>query len=129
MSFHRHPSFFPVVLVLLTVLLGGFMVYTFRGRSAPPPEEPVVSQEDYRADVRAALAPVIVPDGSDRAGNVNRAIADLLALRVPGADTDAHLEFVSSLYRMREGLDGDPDALREGQVRFDAAVDAHPWVR
>ncbi len=132
MAIHKHPSFFPAVLVLLTVVLGVVVYASVRSKPAvsPAAELPsAVNVESYRASVRAALAPVLVPDGKDRAGDVSRAIDALLPLRVPPADMQAHLELVGGLSQIRTGLKGDAAALKAGQARLDAAVAAFPWVR
>lgn len=131
MTFHRHPSFFPLVLIALTLALGFFMFSYVRTNetSINAPAIVTVDPDAYRTAVRTALAPVLVPDGKDRAGDVVRAIDALLRLRVPTRDMQAHLEFVGSLSQIRDGLKGDTNALKEGQARFDAAVAASPWVR
>ncbi len=131
MSFHKHPSFFPIVLIALTVGLGAFMFSTISkdGSVAVEQGSGTVDQEAYRAAVRAALAPVLVPDGKDRAGDVARAIDALLPLRVPPADMKAHLELVGGLSQIRDGLKGNAESLKAGQTRLDTAVAAFPWVR
>lgn len=131
MTFHKHPSFFPIVLIALTLALGAFMFTTVNKEgTAPTPAEVVsVNPEDYRTAVRTALAPVLVPDGKDRTGDVTRALDALLPLRVPTADMKAHLELVGSLSQIRDGLKGNAESLKAGQTRLDTAVAAFPWVR
>lgn len=132
MAIHKHPSFFPVVLAVLTVALGAVIytsVHSGGNATVPATETTAVDPDQYRAAVRAALAPVLVPDGKDRAGDVTRAIDALLPLRVPTADMKAHLELVGGLSQVRAGLTGDTAALKAGQARLDTAVAAFPWVR
>lgn len=131
MMIHRHPSFFPAVLAVLTVSLGAFMFFVVRHSVSPdaPAPTPVVSQEGYRSALRAALAPVITPAGGNRASVVAQALSTLLALHVPATDLEAHLSFARALSRLNDGLKGDAAALKDGQAQFDAAVAANPWVR
>lgn len=130
MNIHKHPSFFPIVLIALTLGLGAFMFSTVQQESASDvPDTVIVNADDYRTAVRTAMAPVLVPDGKDRAGDVTRAIDALLPLRVPTTDMKAHLELVGGLSQIREGLKGNAEALKAGQARLDTAVAAFPWVR
>ncbi len=129
MMIHRHPSFLPAVLVLLTIGLGAWMFWSFRAPAVAPAPVSAASEAGYRTALRQAVGPVLDSAARDRAARVGKALSDVLALRVPADDMSIHLAFARALSRLSDGYKGDAAALQDGQDLLDAAVAANPWVR
>jgi len=124
------------MVIALTLVLGGFIFFTLQQRLAlrlsfeRDSDVALIAptEEAYRAQAKAALAPVLASDEKNRAAAADLALTTLLSLRVPATDTAAHLAFARALNRLRDGLKGDKTRLKDGQAQLDAAVQAYPWI-
>lgn len=139
---HRHPSFFPLVLGVLTVILVAFMIFAFSDRDREAPSVPItqervepVSEDAYRERMKELFVGF---DGRYEAaeGDVARLVLvedelrDLLAVKkIPAVFKDLHLELAFSLNLLRDGLRGSAEALVEGRTRLRAAIDGQEWLR
>ncbi len=128
--YHRH-SFFPLVVMLLTLLLGAVMAFALLPRETPTqvvPEETVVDAEAYR-DSLAGIVRGFRSDFSqavDDAGRKDigaRALQAMLNLRVPAQYKSLHLAlavFMSSV----ESDTAQSDPLAQLQT----IVQTYPWL-
>ena len=98
--YHRH-SFFPLVIILLTLLLGAFMTVTLNRESSPAAsvqEVIVLVDADAYHDELVNLLTTFETDFSLTSDDVEklvvteRAFTNLLALRVPLEGKQVHLE-------------------------------------
>jgi hypothetical protein len=134
---YRHPTFFPLILALLTLGLIGFMVVTFSNRSAGGPggssEEAVVNEDEYRLKAKQTMAGFEATyegaDDLERLVFVEDALNALLALRVPAAYKDLHLELAFSLNLIREGLRAKSESRLEGERRLFELLSKEAWLK
>lgn len=139
----KHLVWFPFLLVALTIVLAVLIYGIDRSRNRPPAVvqiEDVLDLEEgegvdidaYHDQMRALLQP-LWPDGSDadvnEAGRAEQVLSDVLDLRVPGSERDAHIKVVAALNALIESLDGDDEAFAEAQVRFAELERAYEWLR
>ncbi|MBI5793671.1 hypothetical protein HZA87_01100 [Candidatus Uhrbacteria bacterium] len=112
--YHRH-SFFPLVIILLTLLLGVFMLLTVSRQTAPPADEQTTTPVDAQA-YRVSLVDLLTtfeagialaPDDPAKLVVAERALTDLLALRVPPEDKQLHLDFALTLTKIQTALKSD----------------------
>ncbi|MFA4845525.1 MAG: hypothetical protein WC654_03130 [Patescibacteria group bacterium] len=114
--YHRH-SFFPLVIILLTLLLGLFMVLTLSRESLLTafPEEEITAPVDaqfYRGELLGVITTFEIDVGlaSDDLATlivVERAFEGLLALRVPPENKQLHLELALIFSKMQTTLKGE----------------------
>lgn len=111
-SYHKR-SLFPLAVIALSLVLAGFMYWTFQDRSAPSTiaEEVVdpVDAEAYKDD----LAQVVetfqarfaeAGDDLDKLLATETALAGLLQLRVPVEFKDLHLGLAVALHQIQGAL-------------------------
>lgn len=110
MMIHRHRSFFPAVLAVLTLALGGtiFMVV----RPHPEAEEATVggvpaeirgtpAQEAYIVEMNTLIQSIgVSPD----AATLDRTLSALLKMRVPSSAREGHLASANALMRWRDAV-------------------------
>ena len=122
---HHRSSFF-LVLIALSLLLAGLMIWKLSPAPVAPPPDAIpalISLAEYQAGVAAALADF---EANYREADqdflrlllVEELIDDLLNRTVPAEARAAHLDLVLSLSRWRQGLRGEVGALDEGRARF-----------
>ncbi len=127
--YHRH-SLFPLVVVILSLLLVGFMYLTFEKPISNqsllvPTETQEVSEEDYKAGLKNLV--VSFQDQFEKSNDglsqlilVESALKSLLDLRVPFQYKDLHLEIVVALNAMKiELLSENKDASNAYQKLVD----------
>ncbi len=142
MSFHtiHHRSWFPFVLVGLTLSLLFLVAWVYRQSSSPSayvdePSVPAVTEDEYQTAVKNVMAGFLTKldgstDDTSRLTVVQSTMDNVLALLVPGPRKDLHLELVMSLGLMRRGLsDEDPTAYAEGRRRLESVLVQYPWLR
>lgn len=113
MMFHRRTSFFPLILALLTLVLGLLMFYAFTGRSiieqaAVTVVTPVSSQE-YNNELKTLMQSFIVDypqkyDDISRLVLIEQTLQKLLSLRVPAESKETHLNLAVELNQMQQAL-------------------------
>lgn len=134
-NIHRHPTFFPIIIVLLTGTLIYFMFFSFTSKPIVlSPTTPVVNEEEYREAVKKIIAPFLTsvssaPNDMAKLVLVENTLNSLLGVTVPASYKDAHLEMAVSLNQMREGLRGTKGMFEEGKNRLARVVEANPWMK
>jgi hypothetical protein len=123
-----------ILLVIGLAAIGAAVIAIRMGRSpgadvrdreltAPPPRP--VTVEEYRLEVRAILVGF---DVSDTAA-ASDAITALLALTVPAAERETHLDLVTALTAYRDAFAAaDPSATRAAEVRLGALAASAEWI-
>lgn len=118
MTFHRHPSFFPVVIVLITLALGGFMVYGLKPSPAPVPvQSSALSEAEYELALLRVSNMLDTTKQKVDAAAVDQALTTLLQLHVSGPLQGRHLSSATSLLKWR-------DAIKAGSVKDAATAQA-----
>lgn len=133
---HRHHSYYPAVIALLSLALGVLMFLTLRqspSSDETPPSPSAVTEADYRTEAHAVVAPFLAgyqsaPTDVARLVAVEDALAGLTALTVPATYRDAHLGLAVSFALMRDGLRGEDGALDNGYARLLRLVGDYPWL-
>ncbi|OGL95841.1 hypothetical protein A2348_00315 [Candidatus Uhrbacteria bacterium RIFOXYB12_FULL_58_10] len=137
MFHHRHASFFPFVIALLTLGLGTLMFVTLN-RSVPrqlssESVAPVVSDSGYREQSHAVIAPFLTAYQSAETDimklvEVEDALSALTGLTVPATYRDVQLGLAVSLTLMRDGLRGEDGSLESGFAKLMRLVGDYPWL-
>ncbi len=107
MTFHRHPSFFPVVIVLITLALGGFMVYGLKPSPAPvaiPVQSSALSEAEYELAIQRISGMLDTTKQKVDAAVVDQALTELLQLHVSGPLQERHLNSATSLLKWRDAI-------------------------
>lgn len=134
MMFHQRRSFYPLVLALLSLALGGLMFLTLsRPASVAPPAQPSVTDDQYRAEAHDVIAPFLSAYAAadtdvKRLVAVEDALSGVMPLLVPTAYKDLHLGLAVSLTLMRDGLRGEEGAAENGEAKLQAIVADYPWL-
>lgn len=126
---HHHRSWFPFVLIILTVFFIGFVAWGLADRQASKIEishgetETPVDAEAYRTQIKRATQEYkTAMDAStgdlERLLLTEKTLERVLNLRVPSQYKSLHLDFAVALNLIRNGLRGEEGALEEGQERF-----------
>lgn len=133
----HHQTWFPFVLIGLSLTLVLFIVWSFLARQNNPAADyesgPAVTAEQYQREV------FVVFDGFwDKYRNqaddasclafVSGVEQKMLALKVPAESRSVHFELVSSLELLRQGLVGDSEKLESGIARLEKAYRDNPWL-
>ncbi len=143
MKFHHHKaSWFPFILIGLTLGLLSFMVFAFSERNPETTssmsemeiQEPVVTDEDYRINIQNVISSYLQQRDSattdlDRLVLAEDTLDKVLAIRVSAAYKELHLNLATSLFQMVQGLKGEEGAYEKGRERFDQIVEENPWLK
>ncbi len=134
--FQRH-SFFPVIIILLTISLAGFMFFVLRGSftqiSAMQEPKPV-NEEDYREGVSAILQTfeeqfVSSQDSAQKRLATQTALAALLELRVPVEYKDLHLQLAIAWNQIQTALQsGSQEDLTTSLKTIEQLKVTYPWL-
>ena len=125
--FCHKKSFFPLVIVLLTCALGIFMFSVFSHQSNNSSAVTFkISKSSYESSVK-----FITDDFTEKFGStldyvvkltlVEKALTDLLQLRVPSEDKDIHLELVIGLNQLKEELNAKQTTSPDSLLKFNKA--------
>ncbi len=122
-------SRFPLLVLFLTLLLLGFMIFTFVKKDSTPNESvtPVVSEKEYKTQMAMVVnnflpSYLAATDDVGRRAVVDSTLTKLLEIRVPANQKDLHLELAISLNLILTQLSGTTDVAREGLERWKKAV-------
>src|SRR3989338_2293396 len=134
-NIHHHPTFFPVMLALLT---GGLIYFMFFAFTSKPivlsAATTVVDEGAYRESVKNIVAPFLksfssAPNDMAKLVLTENVLNTLLNVTVPVIYKEIHLELAISLNQMRDGLRGANGSFEDGKVRFERIVGANPWLK
>lgn len=101
-------SFFPWVLAMLTITLASFIYASFVSRS-PSTEITPVSRTAYESKAKSLMSSFLqsyegAQDDLQKQSLIETTMNEVLSLRVPTEDKDAHLQFVLRLNQLKEEL-------------------------
>ncbi len=139
----KHLTWFPFLVIALTVLLAVTIVVYDRQRNQPSPTVLIndvllldddadnVDVEKYYEDVRRSLVPIweIVDGQGGDNGVIVNARNSLLEMRVPLGDRDVHIQLVAALNTLEAGLRGDEEAFADAQIRFSDIKSKSVWIQ
>ena len=119
----HHKTWFPVIVIALTALLGLFIYSVFKERieisARPEPVTVAVYEAQVQVAVGALLADLLAAvSDADRLALVQKAREYLLQLLVPAAKKDLHLEMVMILSQWIAGLKGDAAKQAAAEARW-----------
>lgn len=125
--FCHKKSFFPVVIILLTCVLGIFIFSVFSHRSkSVSTETTMISKSVYESTVKSYMDDFTVKFGSTsddvaKLSLVENVLTNLLNLRVPSEDKDIHLGLVIGLNQIKEELNTKQTTPSNGFLKFNEA--------
>ncbi|MBI2472957.1 hypothetical protein HYV70_00165 [Candidatus Uhrbacteria bacterium] len=137
MRYYQKHSFFPIVIILLTILLAGFMFFVFRQPSAKTSlsQEPkVVNEQAYREGVSVTLQTfeeqfAVSQDAAQKRLATQTALAALLELRVPVEYKDLHLQLAIAWNQIQTALQsGSQEDLTTSLKTIEQLKVTYPWL-
>ncbi|HAU66412.1 MAG: hypothetical protein UT30_C0001G0085 [Candidatus Uhrbacteria bacterium GW2011_GWF2_39_13] len=137
MHYYQKHSFFPVIIILLTVSLAGFMFFVLRGSSTQTSamQEPKpVNEEDYREGVSITLQTfeeqfVASQDNAQKRLATQNALSTLLELRVPVEYKELHLQLAIAWNQIQMALQNDSeDELDIPLKTIEQLKITYPWL-
>jgi len=134
-----HPkTWFPFVLIFLTLALLVAMLFLFDTDSSNQTDLEVTEPQVTMADYKAGVAPIVdnlllnieqANDDLERVNILQQVQDQLLGVLVPADYRNAHLEIVIALNLMRQGyLLQDEEQITEGQARFEQILLSDHWL-
>lgn len=105
---------------------------------APPEPITAPSVEEYRVGAKAALAVFVSAVGNFENGKVGGTVTptiiinaqnDLLNLRVPTGEREAHLNIVLLLDQWKRALQGSPKEVERIQAKTIQDLASYPWLK
>ena len=139
MRYHHRHSFFPLVIILLTLGLIILMFYAFTLESSPTTssiqvEETVtIDPEAYRSDLVYIIAQFdddysASQDDLSRLLAAEDALSRLLDTQVPSEYKEIHLELAVIFNQLQEGLRKADRSIEEPLNRLDLLTMQYPWL-
>jgi hypothetical protein len=137
MRYYQKHSFFPVIIILLTVSLAGFMFFVLRGSLAQTStiQEPKpVNEEDYREGVSAILQTFeeqfsVSQDSAQKRLATQTALSALLELRVPVEYKDLHLQLAIAWNQIQTALQGNSEDELDAPLKtIEQLKIVYPWL-
>lgn len=134
---HHHRSPFPVIVILLTVALIVFMVFTFTDKKPKKQYKQfenteIISDENYQKELSVIIKDFLiiqdrVEDDLQKLISAENTLTALLSMKVPPEYKDSHLELALSLNEMQSGLKSENHDGTEGFERFKKTVSRFSW--
>lgn len=137
LSFHRH-SFFPFVVILLSLVLAGLIYWSVQN---PPSEIQTIirqevesiDQDAYRDDLSSIVKTFnermdASQDDLEKLLATRMALAGLLELRVPAEFKDLHLTLAVALSQIQDALESDDRNIDEPLVKIAQLVASYSWL-
>lgn len=136
-SFHRR-SFFPLVVIVLSLGLAGLIYLSVRN---PSNETPTITQQEigpvdsdaYRDDL-SSVVKTFHERMANSQGDLDKllatqtALAGLLELRVPGEFKDLHLTLAVALSQIKTALESDDHNIDEPFAQIAQLRVSYPWL-
>lgn len=131
----HHKSWFPLIVVALSLLLGGFIYTVFQNRinvssrSVVSPVTVVDYQSQVHKDVSGLSTALLEASTVEEKIVLLTSVREqLLTLLVPPAYKDAHLEMVMILSQWIVGYQGETQKVSSAESRWQLLVDQYPWI-
>ncbi len=138
----KHLTWFPFLVVALTVLLAVTIVVYDRHKNQPAPVVLIddvlifndgegIDKDEYYEEMRRTLAPIWEIVDGQAAENVVivNARNALLEIKVPLEERDVHIQLVAALNTLEAGLRGDDKAFADAQIRFSEIKSNNVWIQ
>jgi len=135
-SYHKH-SLFPLAVIALSLVLAGFMYWTFQDRPASPTiTEEVVEPVDPQ-EYKEELAQIVqtfesrfteAQDDLDKLLATETALASLLQVRVPAQFKDLHLGLAVALNQIQSTLKSGERDVQEFLDAMASLKGQHDWL-
>lgn len=130
---HVHRSWFPALVVLLSVALALFVIWSYLAREEELQIMPAVTAEQYQGAVGAMMRDFWNQYNAQESGTARLALVSeieqsLLALRVPAESRSVHFALVSGLELLKQGLAGDSESLLKGAERLQEVFSENLWL-
>lgn len=134
----HHRSFFPLVVVVLSLLLAGLIYWSVSEPQSPSSsvafqEETSVDPQEYRSDLKQLLTTFhehidTAQDDLDRLRAVEAALDGMLTLRVPAEFKDVHLALAVALSQMRTSLQTGDRSIAAPLADIAELEQTHSWL-
>lgn len=133
----KHPSFFPYLILALTLILVAGFVFTASPKSAKQAntsvEPPSVSDEQYQAALRIVLNKFTASfdaaaEDSVRASVTDQTLSTLLSMRVPAEEKDLHLSLAIALQKIKQGFVSNPQDMTDGYAQIKVLILQTSWL-
>ena len=138
MRYYQKHSFFPVIIILLTLLLGGFMFLVLRGsfttEETSTQEIKLVNEDEYREGVSVALHTFeeqfsLSQDNAQKNLVTQQALAQLLELRVPAQYKELHLQLAIVWNQLQTALtSGSQEDVSDSLKTIEQLKVSYPWL-
>ncbi len=138
----KHLMWFPFLLVAVTVVLAVTIVIVDQNRNESLEEiaevlevvehvEPAITDDEYQLAVNAVLAPLwpSVESGEGSTEELTGVRDALVSMKVSAEARDVHIRLVAATNQLVKGVEGDPVALADAQVRFTELQTTHVWLK
>ncbi len=129
----KHASFFPFIVLALTLVLVGGFVFLSSEKQATHVQTSVVSDTPYEDGLTIVLKrffSVYDSATSDTAREqiVQSTLNALLSMRVPVKEKDLHLGLAISLQKIKQGLVSNPQDVSDGYAELKDFVSQTSWL-
>ena len=138
MRYYQKHSFFPVVIILLTLSLAGFMFVVFRGSmtrgDSVVQEIKPVNEDDYRQKISEVLQVfgeqfMASEDNAQKNMVTQQALDQLLEQRVPAQYKDLHLQLAIVWNQLQTALaSGSQDDVSVSLKKIEQLKISYPWL-
>lgn len=139
MRYYHRPFFFPLVLILLTVLLAVFMMWAFGNESniiqdsREARTSSIVDAEAYQAEVAQILQAFdekffTAENAEEQLSASQTALESLLNQRAPAEFKDLHLELVLALNEIQFTLQSEDRLLDAPLAVIESLQSRYPWL-
>lgn len=139
MRYYHQPFFFPLVLILLTLLLSVFMVWAL-GQEPTASDDlreiqptPSVDAQVYQAEVAHMLQTfhdrfATAEDDDTKLLTAQTTLESLLNLRVPAELKDFHLDLALAFHQIQIALQAADDSVDDPLARIESLKNHYPWL-
>lgn len=140
MHINRKRSYFPLVILILSLGLVLFMVYslTYTNTNSNNTKELLevtepINTNEYRVEMQNIIASYKseyqnASDDLSKLIVVERVIGKLLTIRVPDGYKEMHLELVVNLHTIKQGLLSTKRDISIGQEKLNRTFARFPWL-
>lgn len=133
----KHASFFPYIILALTLMLVAGFVFTASPKStrqsSPLAETEQISDVHYQAALQTVLKKFttafdVAVDESLRASVTDQTLSTLLSMRVPAEERELHLALAIALQKIKQGFISNPQDVTDGYTQINALISQTSWL-